>query len=173
MKVGDKIPNITFHTRVDGDWKDVTTREMFAGKRVVIFSLPGAFTPTCSTKQLPGYEDNYEEILNREIDEVYCVSVNDSFVMNAWAEHLGIENVKMIPDGNGELTKRMGMDTTFNNRGFGMRSWRYSAVINDMTVENVFIEPDRVLDSGPDPFEVSDADTMIKYLDKAHAFTEE
>ena len=173
MKVGDKIPNITFHTRVDGDWKGVTTREMFAGKRVVIFSLPGAFTPTCSTKQLPGYEDNYEEILNREIDEVYCVSVNDSFVMNAWAEHLGIENIKMIPDGNGELTKRMGMDTTFNNRGFGMRSWRYSAVINDMTVENVHIEPDRVLDSGPDPFEVSDADTMIKYLDKAHEFTEE
>ena len=173
MNIGDKIPNITFNTRVDNDWKQVTTRELFAGKRVVIFSLPGAFTPTCSTKQLPGYEDNYEEILNREIDEVYCVSVNDSFVMNAWAEHLGIENVKMIPDGNGSLTTRMGMDTTFNNRGFGMRSWRYSAVINDMIVENVMIEPDRILDSGPDPFEVSDADTMIKYLDKAHAFTEE
>ena len=166
MKVGDKIPNITFKTRVDNDWKEVSTRDIFTNKRIVIFSLPGAFTPTCSTKQLPGYEDNYEEILNREIDEIYCVSVNDSFVMNAWAENLGIKKVQMLPDGNGELTKRMGMDTTFNNRGFGMRSWRYSAVINDMIVENVFIEPNRVLDSEPDPFEVSDADTMIRYLDQ-------
>ena len=166
MQIGDKVPNLTFKTRVDNDWKEVSTRELFAGKRVVIFSLPGAFTPTCSTKQLPGYEDNYEEILNREIDEVYCVSVNDSFVMNAWAEHIGIKNVKMIPDGNGSFTTRMGMDTTFNNRGFGMRSWRYAAVINDMIVENTFVEPDRVLDSGPDPFEVSDADTVIRYLDQ-------
>ena len=175
MIEGFKVPCVTFKTRVRDEsiqgpnpyrWEDVTSDSLLKGKRVVLFSLPGAFTPTCSTKQLPGYEDNYEEILNREIDEVYCISVNDSFVMNAWAEHLGIENIKMIPDGNGELTKKMGMDTTFNNRGFGMRSWRYSAVINDMTVENVFIEPDRVLDSGPDPFEVSDADTMIEYLDE-------
>ena len=166
MKVGDKIPNITFHTRVDGDWKDVTTREIFAGKRVVIFSLPGAFTPTCSTKQLPGYEDNYEEILNREIDEVYCISVNDSFVMNAWAEKMNICNVKVIPDGSGNMTRFLGMLIGKNHLGFGNRSWRFMAVINDGVIERWWQEPGINNDGDDDdPYIESTPEKMMEYLE--------
>ena len=152
MKVGDKIPNITFHTRVDGDWKDVTTREMFAGKRVVIFSLPGAFTPTCSTYQLPGFEENYDEILNQNIDEIYCVSVNDSYVMNKWVLDQGIKKVKVIPDGSGKLTKEMNMLVAKDDVGFGMRSWRYAALINDGKVEKIWEEEGKMDNCPDDPY---------------------
>ncbi len=175
---GRRIPEVTFKCRegdnqqladggcgfIGGEWKDVTTRDIFKDKRVVVFSLPGAFTPTCSSQQVPGYEKHYDEIKANGVDEVYCVSVNDAFVMNAWARDQGIEKVKMIPDGNAEFTEGVGFSTTFKNRGFGKRSWRYSAVIIDGIIEKEFVEPGLVEDSDPDPFEVSDAETMLAYL---------
>ena len=137
----DIVPNVKFMTRVRDDsidgpnpytWKTVTSHELFLGKRVVLFSLPGAFTPTCSTFQLPGFEENYDKIRSRSIDEVYCISVNDSFVMNAWAKSQGIEKVKVIPDGTGEFTRFMGMLVDKSHLGFGMRSWRYMCVCYKM-----------------------------------------
>ena len=161
---GNKIPQVTFKCRVDSDWQDVTTQDLFAGKKVGIFSLPGAFTPTCSSTHLPGYEAYYDALQSAGLDEVYCVSVNDAFVMNAWCKDQDIQKVKVIPDGNLEFTEGMGMSTTFKNRGFGQRSWRYSAVINDGVVEKMWVEPGLTEDSGPDPFEVSNAETMLEYL---------
>ena len=162
---GNKIPQVTFKCRVDGDWQDVTTEDLFAGKKIGIFSLPGAFTPTCSSTHLPGYEAHYDELIQEGgLDEVYCVSVNDAFVMNAWCKDQAIQNVKVIPDGNSEFTQGMGMATTFKNRGFGERSWRYSAVITDQTVDKMWVEQGLSEDSDPDPFEVSGADVMLAYL---------
>jgi len=161
---GKKIPSVTFKTRVDGDWKDVTSDELFGGKKVAIFSLPGAFTPTCSSTHLPGFEQKYDELKELGIDEVYCVSVNDAFVMNAWAKDQGVKNVKLIPDGSGELTRALGMMVKKDNLGFGERSWRYSAVVNDGVIEKAFIEPGFQNDCPTDPFEVSDVDTMLEYL---------
>lgn len=161
---GNKIPQVTFKCRVDSDWQDVTTQDLFAGKKVGIFSLPGAFTPTCSSTHLPGYEAYYDALQSAGLDEVYCVSVNDAFVMNAWCKDQDIQKVKVIPDGNLEFTEGMGMATTFKNRGFGQRSWRYSAVITDGVVEKMWVEPGLTEDSGPDPFEVSNAETMLEYL---------
>ena len=138
MIEGFVIPKVTFRTRVfdntkmENRWQDVTTDDYLKGKRVVLFSLPGAFTPTCSTYQLPGFEENYDAIRNQDIDEVYCISVNDAFVMNAWGKDQKIQNVKMIPDGSGNFTRYMGMLIGKNHLGFGMRSWRYMAIINDM-----------------------------------------
>lgn len=163
---GNKIPQVTFKCRVDSDWQDVTTQDLFAGKKVGIFSLPGAFTPTCSSTHLPGYEAYYDALQSAGLDEVYCVSVNDAFVMNAWCKDQDIQKVKVIPDGNLEFTEGMGMSTTFKNRGFGQRSWRYSAVINDGVVEKMWVEPGLTEDSGPDPFEVSNAETMLAYLNQ-------
>tara|TARA_E500000331_G_scaffold346619_1_gene385743 strand:+ start:596 stop:1093 length:498 start_codon:yes stop_codon:yes gene_type:complete len=163
---GNKIPQVTFKCRVDSDWQDVTTQDLFAGKKVGIFSLPGAFTPTCSSTHLPGYEAYYDALQSAGLDEIYCVSVNDAFVMNAWCKDQDIQKVKVIPDGNLEFTEGMGMSTTFKNRGFGQRSWRYSAVINDGVVEKMWVEPGLTEDSGPDPFEVSNAETMLAYLNQ-------
>jgi len=149
----------------------LTTDDYFKGKRVVLFALPGAFTPTCSTSHLPGYEAAYSDILSLGIDEVYCLSVNDAFVMRQWFLHLGLpedmtpgslgfQNVKYIPDGAAFFTRGMGMSTIWSSeRGFGERSWRYSAVVNDGVIEQIFIEQPMIQNSGPDPFEVSDADT--------------
>ena len=160
-----EIPGVTFKCRVDGDWQDVTTEDLFAGKRVGIFSLPGAFTPTCSSTHLPGYEAHYEELKEAGLDEVYCVSVNDSFVMNAWCKDQGVTKVKVIPDGNALFTQMMGMLVDKRHLGFGQRSWRYAAVINDGVVEAWFEEPGKNNSSDDDdPFEVSDVDTMINYL---------
>ena len=161
---GRRIPAVTFKCRVDGEWTDVTTKDIFKNKRVVVFSLPGAFTPTCSSTHLPGYETHYEEIKANGIDEVYCISVNDAFVMNAWCKDQGVSKVKVIPDGNAEFTEGVGFSTTFKNRGFGQRSWRYSAVIIDEIIEKEFVEPGMTEDSDPDPFEISDAETMLEYL---------
>ena len=159
-----EIPGVTFKCRVDGDWQDVTTEDLFAGKRVGIFSLPGAFTPTCSSTHLPGYEAHYEELKEAGLDEIYCVSVNDSFVMNAWCKDQGVQKVKVIPDGNATFTAGMGMVPTFKIRGFGQRSWRYSAIVDNKIVEKMWVEPNMVEDSDPDPFEVSNAETMLNYL---------
>lgn len=164
------VPDVVFHTRVESDqapgfeWKDVKSVDLFRGKRVVLFSLPGAFTPTCSSTHLPGYELNYKEILAEDVDEVYCLSVNDSFVMNAWLKSLDIKNVKALPDGSGEFSRKMGMLVDKDNLGFGFRSWRYSAVITDNIVEKIFVEPGYGDNIESDPFLVSDCDTMLRYL---------
>lgn len=167
------LPDVVFKTRVKTDdmpgfdWKDVTTRDLFANKRVVLFSLPGAFTPTCSSTHLPGYEANYSAIRDLGIDEVYCLSVNDSFSMNAWFNGLGIQNVKAIPDGNADFTRLMGFLVEKRNLGFGPRSWRYSMVVTNGTVEMMFVEPGQTDNADGDPFEISDVDTMIRYLQAA------
>jgi peroxiredoxin len=168
-----RVPEVTFHTRVRDEtiegpnpfrWEDVTTSDYFSGKRVVVFSLPGAFTPTCSTYQLPGYDNLYNEIKGLGIDEVYCISVNDSFVMNAWFKQQGVKNVKSIPDGSGEFTYAMGMSVNKSNLGFGFRSWRYSMVVNDGEIEQLFEEPGKIGNCPVDPYEVSDPETMLNYL---------
>jgi len=168
-----KVPHVIFKTRVPdesvgGDnpfrWQNVSTDEIFKNKNVVVFSLPGAFTPTCSSTHLPGYEKKYDEFKKLGVDEIYCVSVNDAFVMNQWAKNLDVTKVKMVPDGVGEFTKKMGMLVKKNNLGFGLRSWRYSMHVQDGEIKKVFIEPGFMDDCPTDPFEVSDADTMLTYL---------
>tara|TARA_Y100000310_G_scaffold339306_1_gene431610 strand:+ start:2893 stop:3420 length:528 start_codon:yes stop_codon:yes gene_type:complete len=165
----NSVPSVTFKTRTKSDtgeseWKDVTTNDIFKGKKVIVFSLPGAFTPTCSSTHLPGYEMKYNELKELGIDGVYCVSVNDTFVMNAWAKDLGVKNVTLIPDGSALFTRGMNMLVKKDNLGFGERSWRYSAVIDDGKIEKGFIEPGFTDNCEDDPFEVSDVDTMIAYL---------
>ena len=152
-------------TLIGGTWKDVTTDDLFKGKRVVMFSLPGAFTPTCSGEQLPSYDRLYDMFINSNIDDVYCISVNDAFVMNAWARDLQIKNVKMIPDGCGTFTRNLGMLVNKPKQGFGLRSWRYSAVINDGKVEQMFVEPGfNQFSDDDDPYTVSSPEHMLKYL---------
>ncbi len=173
MKTGVTLPQITFHTRVrdesiGGDnpfkWQDKTTDDYFKGKRVVLFSLPGAFTPTCSTYQLPGFENNAAEFAGLGIDEIYCMSVNDSFVMNKWAQGQDLNNVKVIPDGAGEFTRQIGMLVDKSNIGFGMRSWRYAAVIKDGVVEAWFEEPGCADNHGEDPYGESSPETVMAWL---------
>ncbi len=173
MPVMERVPEVVFKTRVRDEsvegsnpfkWQDTTTQDIFAGKRVVVFSLPGAFTPTCSSTHLPRYEELYDEFKSLGIDEVVCVSVNDAFVMFQWGKAQGAEKVFLLPDGNGEFTRKMGMLVEKTNLGFGMRSWRYSMVVKDGTIEKMFIEPDYGDNCPTDPFEVSDADTMLAYL---------
>lgn len=159
--VGQQVPKVTFHTRVADSWKDVTTDDLFKGKKVVVFALPGAFTPTCSSSHLPRYNELAPAFKENGIDDILCVSVNDTFVMNAWAADEEAHNITMVPDGNGEFTRGMGMLVGKEGLGFGDRSWRYSMLVNDGKIEKMFIEP---VKEG-DPFEVSDADTMIKYID--------
>tara|TARA_B110000858_G_C17698997_1_gene424959 strand:- start:147 stop:650 length:504 start_codon:yes stop_codon:yes gene_type:complete len=147
-------------------WEDVTSDMLLKGKRVVLFSLPGAFTPTCSTYQLPGFEENYDKIRNADIDEVYCISVNDAFVMNAWAKQQKIQNVKVIPDGSGNFTRFMGMLIGKNHLGFGLRSWRYMTVINDGVVEKWWQEPG-INNNGDDddPYEQTTPENCCAYLE--------
>jgi peroxiredoxin len=152
-------------TFIGGTWKDVTTDDLFKGKRVVMFSLPGAFTPTCSSEELPSYDRMYNEFKDMGIDDVYCVSVNDAFVMNAWARDLEIQNVKMIPDGCGTFTSNMGMLVAKPAQGFGMRSWRYAAVVNDGWVEKMFEEPGfNNFSDDDDPYVVSKPEIIKNYL---------
>ena len=157
---GKKIPSVVFHTRVGDAWKDVSTDELFNGKTVVVFSLPGAFTPTCSSTHLPRYNELAAEFKQNGVDDILCVSVNDTFVMNAWKADQEAENITVIPDGNGEFTQGMGMLVSKNGLGFGDRSWRYSMLVKNGVVEKMFIEPEK----DGDPFEVSDADTMLKHI---------
>ena len=152
-------------TFIGGEWKDVSTKELFGDKKVVIFSLPGAFTPTCSGEQLPTYDEMYSQFKDKGIDDVYCVSVNDAFVMNAWARDLGIKNVKMIPDGDGTFTRSMGMLVNKPKQGFGMRSWRYAAIVNNGTIENMFIEPGQNdFSDDDDPYTVSSPEHVLSKL---------
>ena len=171
MIEGFVIPKVTFRTRVYDDtkmeytWQDTTTDDYLKGKRVVLFSLPGAFTPTCSTYQLPGFEENYDAIRNQDIDEVYCISVNDAFVMNAWGKDQNIQHVKMIPDGSGNFTRYMGMLIGKNHLGFGMRSWRYMAIIRDGVIEKWWQEPGINNDgSDDDPYIETTPQNCVSYL---------
>ena len=168
-----QVPSVTFKTRVrdeslGGDnpfkWQDVTTEELFKCKRVVLFALPGAFTPTCSSTHLPRYEELYSDFRAAGIDDVICLSVNDAFVMYQWGKAQGIENVRMLPDGNGEFTRKMGMLVQKDNLGFGERSWRYAMVVNDGQIEEMFVEPEFGDNAGNDPFETSDADTVLTWI---------
>ena len=162
IKVGDKVPSVAFSTLKDGEWVSVSTDDIFSGKTVALFALPGAFTPTCSDKHLPGYMDNKSELESAGVDSICCLSVNDTFVMNAWAKTQGVEgHITIIPDGNADFTKGMGMDVMKSNIGFGIRSWRYSMLVKDGVVEKIF-EEDRNDDG--DPFAVSDAETMLKSI---------
>jgi len=171
--IGKKLPQVTFHTRVRDDsiegnnpfkWEDKTTDDYFKGKRVVLFSLPGAFTPTCSTFQLPDFEKLYPDFQKAGIDEIYCIAVNDAFVMNAWGKSQNLKNVKLIPDGSGEFTRKMGMLVNKDNIGFGARSWRYGAVVNDGVVEQWF-EEEGFCDNGEDdPYGNSSPQNILKNL---------
>jgi peroxiredoxin len=170
---GTPVPSATFKTRVRDEsiggenpyrWQDVTSHEVFDNKKVVIFGLPGAFTPTCSSTHAPGFEKNYEAFKDAGVDEIYCLSVNDAFVMKQWADKLGLSKVKMLPDGNAEFTRAMGMLVDKSNLGFGNRSWRYSMFVNNGVIEKVFAEDGFCDNAESDPFEVSDADTMLTYI---------
>jgi peroxiredoxin len=168
------VPAVVFKTRVRDDsiegpnpfrWEDKSTYDYFAGKRVVLFSLPGAFTPTCSTMQLPGFEQNYAEFKSLGIKDIYCVSVNDAFVMNCWAKDQKIKKVKLIPDGSGKFTEKMKMDVYKDNLGFGRRSWRYACVVNNGQIEKWFIEGDVVEDNcETDPYGVTSPENILNWL---------
>lgn len=170
---GKKVPSVTFKTRVRDEsvggenpyrWQDVTSDELFKGKKVVLFALPGAFTPTCDSKHLPGYEETYDEFKKLGVDEVYCLSVNDAYVMNRWGKSLNAAKVKLIPDGSGLFTKEIGMLVKKDDLGFGERSWRYSFYAEDGVIKKAFVEAGFSNDCPTDPFEVSDAKTMLSYL---------
>jgi len=167
------VPQVTFKTRVRDEsiggenpfkWYDLTSEELFGGKKVVFFSLPGAFTPTCSSTHAPGYDAKFEEFKALGVDTIVCASVNDAFVMYQWAQKLGTKNIFMLPDGNGEFTRKMGLLVRKENLGFGERSWRYSMFVDNGTIKKMFIEPGFTDNGETDPFEVSDADTMLGYL---------
>jgi glutathione-dependent peroxiredoxin len=157
---GQRVPQVAFRTRAGGEWRTVTTDELFKGRTVVVFSLPGAFTPTCSSTHLPRYNELAPAFRANGVDEIVCLAVNDGFVMSEWAKDQEAANVRLIPDGNGEFTEKMGMLVDKAELGFGKRSWRYSMLVTDGVIRRMFIEP---LKAG-DPFEVSDADTMLAYL---------
>jgi glutathione-dependent peroxiredoxin len=157
---GERVPNVTFRIRKDNQWVDITTDELFAGKKVIVFALPGAFTPTCSSTHVPGYNELAKTFKENGIADIICISVNDTFVMNEWQKTQEAENITFIPDGNGEFSEQMGMLVGKEDLGFGKRSWRYSMLVNDGVIEKMFIEPE----VEGDPFQVSDAETMLKYI---------
>lgn len=159
-KEGQQVPSATFKARVNNEWVDVTSDELFSGKTVVVFSLPGAFTPTCSSSHVPGYNELAPVLKEHGVDDIICISVNDAFVMNEWAKEQNAKNITFIPDGNGEFTEKMGMLVDKEDLGFGKRSWRYSMLVKDDVIEKMFIEPE----VEGDPFEVSDAETMLEYI---------
>lgn len=168
-----RVPKVTFKTRIRNEalggpnpfeWKDLTTDEIFANQNVIVFSLPGAFTPTCSTSHLPRYEELYEEFTKLGVDKIVCISVNDAFVMYQWGKSQNANNVFLLPDGNGEFTRKMGMLVDKSNLGFGMRSWRYSMYVENGEVKQAFLEEGFEDNCPTDPFDSSDADTMLSYL---------
>ncbi|MEN2495167.1 MAG: Peroxiredoxin [Hyphomicrobiaceae bacterium hypho_1] len=171
--IGRKVPEVTFKTRIRDEkiggsnpfrWENKTVSDYFKNKRVVLFSLPGAFTPTCSTFQLPDFEKLYSDFSGAGIDDIYCISVNDAFVMNAWGKSQNIKNIGLIPDGSGEFTRKMGMLVAKDNLGFGMRSWRYAAIINDCVIEAWFEEPGYSDNCDSDPYGVSSPQNILKHL---------
>lgn len=174
-RIGSIVPAVSFKIRVRDDsiegpnpyrWDDLTSYQIFGGKRVIVFSLPGAFTPTCSTMQLPGFETMYDEFKQKHgIDEIYCLSVNDAFTMNAWAKAQAINNVKVIPDGNLEFTQKMRMSVDKSNLGFGDRSWRYAMIVNDGKVEAWFEEPGFSNNCETDPYGETSPENIMNWLD--------
>lgn len=159
-RAGQKVPSVNFVMRENDEWVKRSSDDIFNGKTVVVFSLPGAFTPTCSSTHLPRYNELAQTFKDNGVDEIVCLSVNDTFVMNAWAKEQESDNVTLIPDGNGEFSEKMGMLVDKADLGFGKRSWRYSMLVKDGVIDKMFIEPD----VPGDPFEVSDADTMLDYI---------
>lgn len=159
-KEGQHVPEVTFRTRRDHEWVDVSSSELFKGKTVIVFSLPGAFTPTCSSSHLPRYNQLANTFSAIGVDEIVCISVNDAFVMNEWKVEQKADNIRFIPDGNGEFTNAMGLLVDKEDLGFGKRSWRYSMLVKDSVIQKMFIEPEKP----GDPYEISDADTMLAYL---------
>lgn len=157
---GERVPQAVFPVRENNEWRQVTAADLFEGKTVVVFSLPGAFTPTCSSTHLPRYNELAPAFFANGVDAILCVSVNDTFVMNEWAKDQEADNVMLVPDGNGEFTAGMGMLVDKSDLGFGRRSWRYSMLVRDGVIEKMHIEPEKP----GDPFEVSDADTMLAYI---------
>jgi peroxiredoxin len=173
----DIVPNVVFKTRVRDDsiegpnpyrWQERTSFDYFANKRVVLFSLPGAFTPTCSTYQLPDFEKLHLEFHDHGIDEIYCMSVNDAFVMNCWAKDQNLENVKVIPDGSGVFTRDMGMLVSKDNLGFGIRSWRYAVIVDNGRIEKWFIEPGKTHEAEDDPYGETSPQNILEWLKKNH-----
>lgn len=160
LEEGSRVPQVTFRTRSNNDWVDVSSDDIFKGRTVVVFSLPGAFTPTCSSTHLPRYNELAPVFKQNGVDELVCLSVNDAFVMDAWAQDQACQQLRLLPDGNGEFTAGMGLLVDKTPLGFGKRSWRYSMLVKDGVIEKMFIEPDKP----GDPFEVSDADTMLRYI---------
>jgi len=169
------VPDVTFNTRVRdesilGDnpytWRERTTDSYFANKKVILFSLPGAFTPTCSTYQLPNFEKMYDEFKAQGIDDIYCMSVNDAFVMNAWAKSQGLVNVKVIPDGSGRFTRHMGMLVDKDNVGFGMRSWRYAVLVDNKEITHWFVEPGKEDNHGEDPYGETSPENIFKTISR-------
>ena len=163
-KEGYIVPVVDFVFRENGEFVTRKSMELFKGKRVVVFSLPGAFTPTCSAYQLPGFEEKYEEFKALGIDEIYCVSVNDGFVMNAWAQDQNIDKVKLIPDGNAYFTRSMGYLVNKSNLGFGDRSWRYAMVVKDGVIEKMFVEDGFRDNADSDPYEASTPEEVLNYV---------
>ena len=159
-----KVPSVDFMFREDGEFVTRSSEELFNGKKVVLFALPGAFTPTCSAYQLPGYEAFYDMFVEAGVDEVYCLSVNDDFVMNAWAKDQNIEKVKLIPDGNGEFTSNMGMLVKKFNLGFASRSWRYAMVVEDGVMKQIFMEDGMEDNAEGDPYEWSTPEKLLEYV---------
>jgi glutaredoxin-like protein len=159
-KEGQRVPNVTFRTRVEHDWVNRSSDDVFKGKTVIVFSLPGAFTPTCSSSHVPRYNQLASRFAANGVDDIVCISVNDAFVMNEWKQSQHAENITFLPDGNGEFTDGMGMLVDKEDLGFGKRSWRYSMLVRDGVVEKMFVEPQQP----GDPFGVSDADTMLGYI---------
>ena len=157
---GKAVPQVTFKTRRDHEWVELTSDEIFKGKTVVVFSLPGAFTPTCSSTHVPRYNQLAPAFRKQGVDEIICISVNDAFVMNEWQREQHADKLTFLPDGNGHFSAGMGMLVDKEDLGFGKRSWRYSMLVKDGIVEKMFVEPDLP----GDPFEVSDADTMLDYI---------
>lgn len=159
-KEGQRVPNATFRTRLDSEWRDLSTDDVFAGKTVIVFSLPGAFTPTCSSSHVPRFNQLAKSFKGHGVDDIVCVSVNDAFVMNEWKESQDADEVTFLPDGNGAFTDGMGMLVSKEDLGFGRRSWRYSMLVRDGVIDKMFIEPEEP----GDPYGVSDADTMLAYI---------
>ncbi len=158
---GQRVPEVTFRTRVDGDWKNISSKEVFAKKKVVVFALPGAFTPTCSSSHVPRYNELVPAFKSAGVDAIVCISVNDAYVMSEWSANQHAENITFLPDGNGEFSAGMNMLVDKRDLGFGQRSWRYSMYVEDGEIKKMFIEAE----VAGDPVEVSDADTMLKHLD--------
>jgi len=161
---GYQIPQVEFVFRENGEFVNRTSAELFDGKRVVIFSLPGAFTPTCSAYQLPGFEEKYDDFVGSGIDNIYCISVNDGFVMNAWAQDQNIKNVKLIPDGNAYFTRSMGMLVNKSNLGFGTRSWRYAMVVDNGIIEKLFVEDGQRDNADTDPYQETSPEKVLEYV---------